>query len=226
MPFLPVGAAVLAYTPPSQTAFGVTSDPLSPVRDAASDGLFVGALAAAVAYALTRHPRWVLVGVLAAVAGADIRNGSSSVPFFLGSAPDAWAPALIVAAGAAAAAVAGLRVPGEGERRNLLVAAAVLIPVAAQMGPFGSGGDPGRDLFLAALAAAAFAIAWRSPTPGVAVGAVLTAALLAYSISEETGALATLVLAAGVVILAVTLPLRPTPAAAGGGVPPPGGTDG
>ena len=74
VPFIPVGVALLAYSPPSAASlFGSGGDILSPIRDAASTGLFVAALAFAGAYALTRQPRWVLVVALAIGFGAEFR---------------------------------------------------------------------------------------------------------------------------------------------------------
>ena len=98
VPFVPVGVALLAYSPPSAASFFTSGgDPLSPYRDAASAGLIVAAIAFAGTYALTRHPRWVLVVALALGFGAELQS-AAPVPIFFGSA-DSWTPALIIAAG-------------------------------------------------------------------------------------------------------------------------------
>ena len=85
VPFVPVGVALLAYSPPSAASFFTSGgDLLSPYRDAASAGLIVAAIAFAGTYALTRHPRWVLVVALALGFGAELQS-AAPVPIFFGS---------------------------------------------------------------------------------------------------------------------------------------------
>ena len=112
VPFVPVGVALLVYSPPSAASlFTSGGDLISPYRDAASAGLLVAAMAFAGAYALTRHPRWVLVVALAIGFGAELQS-PAPVPIFFGSA-DSWTPALIIAAAGAVALAAAWRAPEE-----------------------------------------------------------------------------------------------------------------
>ena len=129
VPFVPAGVALLAYSPPSAASlFTSGGDLLSPYRDAASAGLIVAAVAFAGTYALTRHPRWVLVVALAIGFGAELQS-AAPVPIFFGSA-DSWTPALIIAAAGAVALAFAWRVPVEPERRNLMIAAAIMLAAA------------------------------------------------------------------------------------------------
>jgi hypothetical protein len=187
VPFIPVGVALLAYSPPSAASlFGSGGDILSPIRDAASTGLFVAALAFAGAYALTRQPRWVLVVALAIGCGAEFQS-AAPIPIFFGTSADSWTPAVILTVATAVAVGIAWKVPGEAERRNLLVAAAIMLAAASEARAFGGGADAGRDLFLAVLLAAGVAIAWWRTTPGIAVAVIFTGGVLTLSLSNRTG---------------------------------------
>ena len=156
VPFIPVGVALLAYSPPSAASlFRSGGDVLSPYRDAASAGLFVAALAFAGAYALTRHPRWVLVVALAVGFGAELQS-AAPVPIFFGTSADSWTPAIILAS----------RPGGRGRRRmegrpwrpsgeTCWSQPRSCSPPRSEARAFGGSADAGRDLFLAGLLAAA-----------------------------------------------------------------------
>ena len=161
VPFVPVGVALLVYSPPSAASLFTSG---GPSRDAASAGLLVAAIAFAGAYALTRHPRWVLVVALAIGFGAELQS-AAPVPIFFGSA-DSWTPALIIAAAGAVALAVAWRAPEERERRNLVVAVAIMLAAAAEARAFGGTAGAGRDLFLAGLLAVQVAIAWWRISPG------------------------------------------------------------
>ena len=77
--------------------------------------------------------------------------------------------------------------PGEAERRNLVVAAAIMLAAAAEARAFGGSADAGRDLFLAGLLAAGVAIAWWRATPGIAVAVIFTGGVLTLSLSQRSG---------------------------------------
>ena len=217
VPFIPAGVAFLAYSPPSAASlFQSGGDVLSPFRDAASAGLFVAALAFAGAYALTRHPRWVLVVALAVGFGAELQS-AAPIPIF-GTSTDSWTPAVILAVAAAVAVAVAWKVPGEAERRNLLVAAAVMLAAAAEARAFGGSADAGRDLFLAGLLAAGIAIAWWRTTPGIAVAVIFTGGVLTISLSNRTGYLGVAAVVAGAA-LAGGATFWSTRSANGGGPP-------
>ncbi len=196
VPFVPVGVALLVYSPPSAASlFTSGGDLLSPYRDAASAGLLVAAMAFAGAYALTRHPRWVLVVALAIGFGAELQS-AAPVPIFFGSA-DSWTPALIIAAAGAVALAVAWRAPEERERRNLVVAAAIMLAAAAEARAFGGTAGAGRDLFLAGLLAVQVAIAWWRITPGIAVAVIITGGILTMSLSQRSGYFGVAVVLAG-----------------------------
>ena len=186
VPFIPAGIALLAYSPPSAASFlGSGGDILAPFRDAASAGLLVAAPAFAGAYVLTRHPRWVLVVAISVGFGAELQS-AAPIPIF-GTSTDSWTPAIILAVAGSVTVAAAWKAPWEAERRNLLVAAAIMLAAAAEARAFGGTADAGRDLFLAGLLAASVAIAWWRATPGIAVAVVFTGGVLTISLSQRSG---------------------------------------
>jgi hypothetical protein len=186
VPFIPAGVALLAYSPPSAASlFQSGGDVLSPFRDAASAGLLVAALAFAGAYVLTRQPRWVLVVALSVGFGAELQS-AAPIPIF-GASTDSWTPALILVVAATVASALAWKAPGDADRRNLLVAAAIMLAAASEARTFGGSTDAGRDLFLAGLLAAGVVIAWWRATPGIAVAIIFTGGALTVSLSERTG---------------------------------------
>jgi hypothetical protein len=186
VPFIPAGVALLAYSPPSAASlFQSGGDVLSPFRDAASAGLLVAALAFAGAYVLTRQARWVLVVALSVGFGAELQS-AAPIPIF-GASTDSWTPALILVVAATVASALAWKAPGDAERRNLLVAAAIMLAAASEARTFGGSTDAGRDLFLAGLLAAGVAIAWWRATPGIAVAIIFTGGAFTVSLSERTG---------------------------------------
>jgi hypothetical protein len=199
VPFVPVGVALLAYSPPSAASFFTSGgDLLSPYRDAASAGLIVAAVAFAGTYALTRHPRWVLVVALAIGFGAELQS-AAPVPILFGS-PDSWTPALIIAGAAAVALAFAWRVPVEPERQNLVIAAAIMLAAAAEARAFEGSTSAGRDLFLAGLLAAQVAITWWRATPGIAVALIVTGGILVTSLANRTGYVGVVILIAGIAL--------------------------
>jgi hypothetical protein len=224
VPLIPVGIALLVFSPPS-APFG--GDGLDPFRDAGSDGLIGAGLLYAVAYVLTRHPRWVLVVALALGFGADLRS-AAPIPI-VGIGSESWTPTLILCVAAAVAVAAALvwRTAGA-EQQNLLVAAAVMLAAASLTRPFAGTPDAGRDLFYTAILATEVAIAWWRTTPAVAFAIVLCGGFLAESLSQRSGligvalALAGAALAGGATIWALRSSDRLTDA--GGGAHPPAAT--
>ena len=216
VPFVPAGIALLAYSPPSAASFlGSGGDILSPFRDAASAGLLVAAVAFAGAYALTRQPRWVLVVALAVGFGIELQS-AAPIPIFFGTSTDRWTPAVILAVVAAVTVAAAWRVPWEAERRNLLVAAAIMLAAAAEARAFGGRADAGRDLFLAGLLAASAAIAWWRATPGIAVAVIFTGGVLTISLSQRSGYFGAAAVLAGAALAAAATFWSVRPANGGG----------
>ena len=215
VPFVPAGIALLAYSPPSAASFLASGDILSPFRDAASAGLLVAAVAFAGAYALTRQPRWVLVVALAVGFGIELQS-AAPIPIFFGTSTDRWTPAVILAVAAAVTVAAAWRVPWEAERRNLLVAAAIMLAAAAEARAFGGTADAGRDLFLAGLLAASAAIAWWRATPGIAVAVIFTGGVLTISLSQRSGYFGAAAVLAGAALAAAATFWSVRPANGGG----------
>ena len=77
--------------------------------------------------------------------------------------------------------------PREPERRNLVVAAAIMLAAAAEARAFGGSAGAARDVFLPGLLAAQVAIAWWRTTPGIAVAIIITGAILTLSLSQRSG---------------------------------------
>jgi hypothetical protein len=200
VPLIPIGVAILAYSPPSGPGFD--GDIFGSFRDAASVGLIVAAFAYAAAYLITRHPRWVLVVALAIGFGCEFQS-AAPIPI-VGVASDSWTPAVILAAVAAVAGVVAIawRTSDGGEPLNLLVAAAVLLAAASQARA-GSGGTAaaGRDLFLTAILAAQLAIAWWRTTPAIAAGVVVSGGTLATSLALRSGWLGVAAVLAGAALV-------------------------
>jgi len=216
VPFVPAGIALLAYSPPSAASFlGSGGDILSPFRDAASAGLLVAAVAFAGAYALTRQPRWVLVVALAVGFGIELQS-AAPIPIFFGTSTDRWTPAVILAVAAAVTVAGAWRMPWEAERRNLLVAAAIMLAAAAEARAFGGTADAGRDLFLAGLLAASAAIAWWRATPGIAVAVIFTGGVLTISLSQRSGYFGVAAVLAGAALAAAATFWSVRPANGGG----------
>ena len=179
----PVGIALIAFNPPTGPFGG---DILEPFRDAASEGLIATGILYAVAYVLTRHPRWVLVVALALGFGAELQS-AAPIPIG-GAATDSWTPALILSGAAAVAVVAALGWrAAPAEQQNLLVATAIMLAAASEARTFGGNADAVRDLFLLAILAAEVAIAWWRTTPGVAVALAVSGVTLAVSLSQRSG---------------------------------------
>ena len=192
VPFVPAGIAVLAFNPHDTP----DTDILKPFREAVSEGLIIAGILFGVAYFLTRQPRWTLVAALAVAFGAELLSSSAALGPLLApisvvgsGSGSSWTPTVILAACAAIAAggAAFSSTPTGAERRNLFVAASVMLAFAAANRAFTSGGDAGRDLFLAAVLAAQLGIAWWRTTPAVGVAAAFTAAVLAFSLSQRSG---------------------------------------
>ena len=155
-------------------------------------------MAFAAAYALTRHPRWVLVVALSVGFGAELQS-AAPVPIFGGSS-DSWTPGVILVVAAALTVAAEWKLPSAADRRNLLVAAAIMLAAAAETKGFQGTADAGRDLFLVGTLAAQLVIAWRRTTLGIAAAIIVTGGILTESLSNRTGYIGMAILIAGVAL--------------------------
>jgi hypothetical protein len=168
-------------------------------RDGTGNGLIVSAVVFAVAYALARDARWLLIAPLVLVAGIEVRLlGNGEVTSF---SSGSWTRFLFLLAAIAALTVLASRVPAA-ERHNLLLAAALLVPFTFVSYPTG-GASTVRDLVGAALLAALALVTWPRLTPGIGFATVLMAMFEVGSLSEHGRSLGPAVLfaAAGVALL-------------------------
>ena len=168
-------------------------------RDGTGNGLLASAAVFAVAYALGRDARWLLVAPLALVGGIEVHLlGNGQITSF-GSG--SWTRFLFLLAATAALAALASRVPAA-ERHNLLLAAAVLVPFTFISYPSG-GASVARDVIGAALLAGLTLVTWRRVTPGIGVATVLMATFEVASVSAHGRSLGPAVLfaAAGVALL-------------------------
>ena len=204
VPLIPIGSAILAFSP--STAPDFQGDLFSPYREAGSVGLIAAAFAYAATYLVTRHPRWVLVCVLALGFGGEFRT-AAPIPL-IGVASESWKPALTLTGCAAVATLAAIiwRAVGDGERLNLLVGAAVLFAAASQArAGVGGTADASRDIFLGAILAAQVGIAWYRTTPAVGVGVVVSGGMLAASLAQRSGLIGVALALAGAALAAGTM---------------------
>ncbi|MDX6546444.1 MAG: hypothetical protein QOG02_2218 [Gaiellales bacterium] len=170
-------------------------------RDGTGNGLLISAAVFVVAYALARDPRWLAIAPLAVVGGIEAHLVGGGEISTLGGG--SWTRFLfLLAALAVLVAVAG-RLDG-GERHNLLLAAALLVPFAFVSYPSG-GANRIRDLVGAALMAGLAVTTWRRLSPGIGFATVLLGVFEVVSLSRHGRGLTACVLfaVAGVALLVV-----------------------
>ncbi len=182
-------------------------------RDGIGNGLLLSAVIFGLAYVLARDSRWLLVAPLALVGGIEFHLlGSGDVSSIGGGS---WTRFLVLLA--AAAGLAGIATrSAPGERHNLLLAAALIVPFAFISYPSGGGSSVVRDVVGAALLAALTLVTWRRLSPGIGFATVLMALFEVASLSAHGQGLGPAVLfaTAGAVLLLVGLTLqRPSPPA-------------
>ena len=185
-------------------------------RDGAGNGLLISAAVFVVAYALARDPRWLAIAPLALVGGIEAHLLGGGQISTLGGG--SWTRfLLLLAAIAVLVAVAGRLETGE--RHNLLLAAALLVPFAFVSYP-SSGAAVVRDLVGAALMAGLAVTTWQRLSPGIGLATVLLGVFEVASLSRHGRGLTACVLfaLAGAALLALGSmshrPASPDPPAA------------
>jgi hypothetical protein len=206
---VPSGLSALMWDPGIGNAAYVFLFRIS--RDGSGNALLVSAGVFAVAYALARDARWLLIAPLALVAGIELHlvsNGDLS--FGNGS----WKRFLVLLAAACVLAALASRLPPP-ERHNLLLAAALIVPFAFISYPWNGAGNVKHDLVGAALLAGLALATWRRLTPGIGLAFVLTAAWEVFSLATHGESLVPAVIfaTAGVILLLVgsIIPAPPPP---------------
>jgi hypothetical protein len=150
-------------------------------RDGIGNGLLVSSAVFAAAYVLAREARWLLIAPLALVTGIELHllGGGDVSSFGNGS----WTRFLfLLAAVAVLVAVADRLAPAE--RHNLLLAAALIVPVAFLSYP-SDGASVVRDVLGAALLGGLALVTWRRMSPGIGVATVLMSSVEVSSLSKH-----------------------------------------
>jgi hypothetical protein len=180
-------------------------------NDAGSNAMLASAAVFLGAFALGRHPRWLLPLPLVLVAGIELRLTSGGQV----SAGDGDWTRFGVLLLAIAVVVAVARGLGGARERNLMVAAALLAPFAFQSVPVSSGRNGWRDLIGAAMLAALAVLLRRRVTPGAGFGVLLLALLEVTSLAGHGDSLGPAVLfglaGAGLLGLSVVAARTPPP---------------
>jgi hypothetical protein len=170
-------------------------------RDGTGNGLLTSAAVFAVAYALARDARWLLIAPLALVGGIEVHllDNGEITSFGNGS----WTRFLFLLSATAVLTGLASRMPAA-ERHNLLLAAAVIVPFAFISYPSG-GASIARDVIGAALLSALTLVTWQRVTPGIGVATVLMATFEVASLSVHGRSLGPAVVfaAAGAALLLV-----------------------
>jgi hypothetical protein len=185
-----------------------------------SNAMLASAAVFLAAFALGRHPRWLLPLPLVLVAGIELRLTSGGE---VSAGGGDWTRFCVLVLAIAVVVAVGRGLGGARER-NLMVAAALLAPVAFLSVPTSAGRNGWRDLIGAAMLAILAVLLRRRVTPGAGFGMLLLALLEVESLADHGDSLAPPLLfgLAGLSLLALSLvaqrrgqpPIAP--------VPPPG----
>jgi hypothetical protein len=150
-------------------------------RDGTGNGLLISAAVFLVAYALARDPRWLAIAPLALVGGIEAHLVGGGEISTLGGG--SWTRfLLLLVAIAVLVAIAGRL--DAGERHNLLLAAALLVPFAFVSYPSG-GASVARDLVGVALMAGLAVATWSRLSPGIGAATVLLGVFEVASLSRH-----------------------------------------
>jgi hypothetical protein len=150
-------------------------------RDGTANGLLISAAVFLIAYALARDPRWLAIAPLAVVGGIEAHLVGGGEISTLGGG--SWTRFLfLLVAIAVLVAVAGRL--DTGERHNLLLAAALLVPFAFVSYPT-TGASLIRDLVGAALMAGLAITTWPKLSPGIGFATLLMGLFEVASLSRH-----------------------------------------
>jgi hypothetical protein len=176
---VPAGLIEVLWTTPSvRTGDFDVVDPGS-----VGTALLVAAVLFATAWWLGREPRWLFVVPVAVVAGVELHLTSGSLTT-VGGGGGNWSRFLVLLA--AVAALAGVaRWAGHAEERNLLVAAALLVPPAFLLVPIADGPSVIRDLTGVVFIAGMGLLASRCITPGIGFAILAVSALEVVSLAQH-----------------------------------------
>ncbi|MDX6593708.1 MAG: hypothetical protein QOJ13_2904 [Gaiellales bacterium] len=176
---VPAGLTWVLWTTPS----AATSDFDLVEPASVGSALLVSAAVFAVAWWLGREPRWLFVIPVVLVAGIELHLTSASLTDVGGGGGD-WSRFLVLLA-AIAGLVAVARHAGDTEERNLLVAAALLVPPAFVSVPIGDGPSVLRDLVGVAFLVGMGLLARRRITPGIGLAILVVSVLEVVSLAQH-----------------------------------------
>lgn len=176
---VPAGLLAVLWTTPAvrASAFDIV-EPAS-----VGTALLMSAAVFAATWLLAREPRWLLVIPLAFVAGVELHLTSSSVTEVSGGGGD-WPRFVVLLAAVGSLLLLGRAMP-EAERRNLAVAASLLVPAAYISVPVADGPSVVRDVVGLAFLTCLAWIAWRRATPGIGFALLLVAGLEVVSLNQH-----------------------------------------
>jgi hypothetical protein len=176
---VPAGLIEVLWTTPSVRTGDF--DVLEP--GSVGTALLVAAALFAAAWWLGREPRWLFVVPVAVVAGVELHLTSGGLTA-VGGGGGNWSRFLVLLA--AIAALAGVaRWAGHAEERNLLVAAALLVPPAFLSVPIADGPSVIRDLTGVVFIAGMGLLASRCITPGIGFAILAVSALEVVSLAQH-----------------------------------------
>ncbi len=145
-------------------------------NDVVANALLIGAGVYAAAFLLARQPRWLLAAALALVLGIELHLSAGFQVTLASRGGGDWARFLVTLAAVALLVAAGRLLRGE-EERNLLVAAALLMPLAYSAIPVATGQDGVRAVVGAALLVAMAVAVRRELTVGMGFGLLVLGVL-------------------------------------------------
>jgi hypothetical protein len=145
-------------------------------NDVVANALLIGAGVYAAAFLLARQPRWLLAAALALVLGIELHLSAGFQVTLASRGGGDWTRFLVTLGAVAVLVAAGRLLRGE-EERNLLVAAALLMPLAYSAIPVATGQDGVRAVVGAALLVAMAVAVRRQLTVGMGFGLLVLGGL-------------------------------------------------
>src|SRR3954453_20709795 len=145
-------------------------------NDVVANALLIGAGVYAAAYVLARQPRWLLAAALALVLGIELHLSAGFQVTLASRGGGDWTRFLVTLGAVALLAAVGRLLRGE-EERNLLVAAALLMPLGYSAIPVATGQDGVRAVVGAALLVALAVAVRRQLTVGIGFGLLILGGL-------------------------------------------------
>ena len=158
-------------------------------NDVVANALLIGAGVYAAAFLLARQPRWLLAAALALVLGIELRLSAGFQVTLASRGGGDWTRFLVTLGAVSLLVAVGRLLRGE-EERNLLVAAALLMPLAYSAIPVATGQDGVRAVVGAALLVAMTVAVRRELTLGMGFGLLVLGGLEVRTLGSYGSSLA------------------------------------